>query len=159
MIFCGYDGGRSHLFNGMWRRVGNGGVARIVFCLKKDLSPIDSSRLSLAWGIVLLFPLQFMLKIKFLTEILEFGLISRCQIAVHQECYGARSIRDFTSWVCRACETPQHKRECCLCPVKGTCPEIWIFSIYHFVDFVYNLNTLMSSLLGSSSIQKIWSCC
>ncbi|XP_078439038.1 histone-lysine N-methyltransferase ATX4-like [Wolffia australiana] len=42
-----------------------------------------------------------------------------CQIAVHQECYGARNIRDFTSWVCRACETPQIKRECCLCPVKG----------------------------------------
>ncbi|KAG0484546.1 hypothetical protein HPP92_008625 [Vanilla planifolia] len=37
-------------------------------------------------------------------------ICNRCQIAVHQECYGARSIRDFTSWVCRACETPQHKR-------------------------------------------------
>lgn len=43
----------------------------------------------------------------------------RCQIAVHQECYGARNVRDFTSWVCRACETPQTKRECCLCPIKG----------------------------------------
>ncbi|ONK81166.1 uncharacterized protein A4U43_C01F25980 [Asparagus officinalis] len=42
-----------------------------------------------------------------------------CQIAVHQECYGARNVRDFTSWVCRACETPKYKRECCLCPVKG----------------------------------------
>ncbi|RVW87497.1 Histone-lysine N-methyltransferase ATX4 [Vitis vinifera] len=43
----------------------------------------------------------------------------RCQIAVHQECYGARNVRDFTSWVCRACETPDVERECCLCPVKG----------------------------------------
>ncbi|KAL6509257.1 hypothetical protein OROGR_022567 [Orobanche gracilis] len=43
----------------------------------------------------------------------------RCQIAVHQECYGARNVRDFTSWVCRACETPEIERQCCLCPVKG----------------------------------------
>ncbi|KAI3990593.1 hypothetical protein MKX01_022893, partial [Papaver californicum] len=43
----------------------------------------------------------------------------RCQIAVHQECYGAKHVRDFTSWVCRACETPDVQRECCLCPVKG----------------------------------------
>ncbi|KAJ4781027.1 Histone-lysine N-methyltransferase [Rhynchospora pubera] len=43
----------------------------------------------------------------------------RCQIAVHQECYGVRGTQDFTSWVCRACETPDIKRECCLCPVKG----------------------------------------
>ncbi|XP_077226900.1 histone-lysine N-methyltransferase ATX4-like isoform X2 [Tasmannia lanceolata] len=46
-------------------------------------------------------------------------ICNRCQIAVHQECYGARSIPDFTSWVCRACETLDVKRECCLCPVKG----------------------------------------
>ncbi|CAA7397417.1 unnamed protein product [Spirodela intermedia] len=46
-------------------------------------------------------------------------ICNRCQIAVHQECYGARNIRDFTSWVCRACETPHIRRECCLCPVKG----------------------------------------
>ncbi|KAG9133166.1 hypothetical protein Leryth_023421 [Lithospermum erythrorhizon] len=43
----------------------------------------------------------------------------RCQIAVHQECYGARNVSDFTSWVCKACETPKIARECCLCPVKG----------------------------------------
>ncbi|KAL5228780.1 hypothetical protein ABZP36_017045 [Zizania latifolia] len=42
-----------------------------------------------------------------------------CQIAVHQECYGVRGKQDFTSWVCRACETPDQKRECCLCPVRG----------------------------------------
>ncbi|RDX68313.1 Histone-lysine N-methyltransferase ATX5, partial [Mucuna pruriens] len=46
-------------------------------------------------------------------------ICNRCQIAVHQECYGARNVRDFTSWVCKACETPNIKRECCLCPVKG----------------------------------------
>ncbi|KAE9464708.1 hypothetical protein C3L33_03347, partial [Rhododendron williamsianum] len=43
-------------------------------------------------------------------------ICNRCQIAVHQECYGARNVKDFTSWVCRACETPNIKRECCLCP-------------------------------------------
>ncbi|KAL8143443.1 hypothetical protein V2J09_016475 [Rumex salicifolius] len=46
-------------------------------------------------------------------------ICNRCQIAVHQECYGARNIRDFTSWVCRVCETPDVERQCCLCPVKG----------------------------------------
>ncbi|WOL01484.1 histone-lysine N-methyltransferase ATX4-like [Canna indica] len=46
-------------------------------------------------------------------------ICNRCQIAVHQECYGVRGKQDFTSWICRACETPQQKRECCLCPVKG----------------------------------------
>ncbi|CAN0884773.1 Histone-lysine N-methyltransferase ATX3 [Linum grandiflorum] len=46
-------------------------------------------------------------------------ICNRCQIAVHQECYGARNIQDFTSWVCRACETPDIERNCCLCPVKG----------------------------------------
>ncbi|CAN0901835.1 Histone-lysine N-methyltransferase ATX4 [Linum grandiflorum] len=46
-------------------------------------------------------------------------ICNRCQIAVHQECYGARHVQDFTSWVCKACEIPEIKRECCLCPVKG----------------------------------------
>ncbi|KAM7476525.1 hypothetical protein LguiB_023768 [Lonicera macranthoides] len=46
-------------------------------------------------------------------------ICNRCQIAVHQECYGVRNGQDFTSWVCRACETPDVERECCLCPVKG----------------------------------------
>ncbi|PKA64430.1 Histone-lysine N-methyltransferase ATX4 [Apostasia shenzhenica] len=59
-------------------------------------------------------------------------ICNRCQIAVHQECYGARNIPDLTSWVCRACETPQYKRECCLCPVKGGAlkptdiQELWV---------------------------------
>ncbi|GMH21744.1 hypothetical protein Nepgr_023586 [Nepenthes gracilis] len=46
-------------------------------------------------------------------------ICNRCQIAVHQECYGAQSVQDFTSWVCRACEDPNVERECCLCPIKG----------------------------------------
>ncbi|KAL1313280.1 hypothetical protein HN51_039851 [Arachis hypogaea] len=46
-------------------------------------------------------------------------ICNRCQIAVHQECYGAKNVKDFTSWVCRVCETPDIERECCLCPVKG----------------------------------------
>ncbi|XP_062206382.1 histone-lysine N-methyltransferase ATX4-like isoform X3 [Phragmites australis] len=46
-------------------------------------------------------------------------ICNRCQIAVHQECYGVRGKQDFTSWVCRACEIPEQKRECCLCPVRG----------------------------------------
>ncbi|XP_028054667.1 protein Jade-1-like [Camellia sinensis] len=54
-------------------------------------------------------------KIVICNRLVEF----RCQIAVHQECYGANNIQDFTSWVCRACKTPNVERECCLCPVKG----------------------------------------
>ncbi|XP_051132555.1 histone-lysine N-methyltransferase ATX3 [Andrographis paniculata] len=46
-------------------------------------------------------------------------ICNRCQIAVHQECYGVRNTQDFASWVCRACETPEVEKECCLCPVKG----------------------------------------
>ncbi|KAL7125696.1 hypothetical protein ABFS83_14G133700 [Erythranthe nasuta] len=46
-------------------------------------------------------------------------ICNRCQIAVHQECYGERNRHDFALWVCRACETPEIERECCLCPVKG----------------------------------------
>ncbi|KAF2553322.1 hypothetical protein F2Q68_00037504 [Brassica cretica] len=43
----------------------------------------------------------------------------RAFLSVHQECYGARHIHDFTSWVCKACQKPSIKRDCCLCPVKG----------------------------------------
>ncbi|PHU23731.1 Histone-lysine N-methyltransferase ATX3 [Capsicum chinense] len=46
-------------------------------------------------------------------------ICNRCQIAVHQECCGVNGVQDFASWVCRACETPDVDRECCLCPVKG----------------------------------------
>lgn len=51
-----------------------------------------------------------------------FVAMSRCQIGVHQECYGAKDVQDVTSWVCRACETPDVIRECCLCPVRGMLP-------------------------------------
>ncbi|KAL2251832.1 UNVERIFIED_CONTAM: Histone-lysine N-methyltransferase ATX3 [Sesamum indicum] len=52
----------------------------------------------------------------------------RCQIAVHQECYGVRNTQDFASWVCRACETPEVERECYLCPVKGMLLDVaWFF--------------------------------
>ncbi|KAK3425083.1 hypothetical protein EUGRSUZ_F01799 [Eucalyptus grandis] len=46
-------------------------------------------------------------------------ICNRCQIAVHQECYGVNNVQDFTSWVCRACETPDVRRQCCLCLVEG----------------------------------------
>ncbi|XP_044480536.1 histone-lysine N-methyltransferase ATX3-like isoform X2 [Mangifera indica] len=46
-------------------------------------------------------------------------ICNRCQIAVHQECYGATNVQDLTSWVCRACETPDAERQCCLCPIQG----------------------------------------
>ncbi|KAK7258507.1 hypothetical protein RIF29_24086 [Crotalaria pallida] len=46
-------------------------------------------------------------------------ICNRCQIAVHEECYGARNVQDLSSWVCRVCETPDVERDCCLCPVKG----------------------------------------
>jgi hypothetical protein len=49
----------------------------------------------------------------------KLQFICICQVAVHQECYGAKNLQDFTSWVCRVCETPDVERECCLCPVKG----------------------------------------
>lgn len=57
----------------------------------------------------------------------------RCQIAVHQECYGARNVRDFTSWVCKACETPDITRECCLCPIKGVCLPRYFRSIMYAI--------------------------
>lgn len=46
-------------------------------------------------------------------------ICNRCQIAVHEDCYGVRASDTGSSFVCRACETPDIERECCLCPVKG----------------------------------------
>jgi hypothetical protein len=46
-------------------------------------------------------------------------ICNRCQIVVHQECYGAREVQDLASWICGACETIDIRRECCLCPVMG----------------------------------------
>ncbi|XP_028109548.1 histone-lysine N-methyltransferase ATX5-like [Camellia sinensis] len=65
-------------------------------------------------------------------------ICNRCQIAVHQECYGANNVQDFTSWVCRACETPNVEKECCLCPVKGIPIDILIYALntqFHFLFF------------------------
>ena len=45
-------------------------------------------------------------------------LLCSSQIWVHQECYGAKHVQDFTFRICRVCETPDVERECCLCPVK-----------------------------------------
>ncbi|XP_020576807.1 histone-lysine N-methyltransferase ATX4-like isoform X1 [Phalaenopsis equestris] len=100
-------------------------------------------------------------------------ICNRCQVAVHQECYGAKSIRDFTSWVCRACEKPQFKRECCLCPVKGgalkptdieelwvhvTCawfqPEVSFLSDEKMEPAVGILNVPLQSLSKTCSICK-----
>ncbi|ESW29727.1 hypothetical protein PHAVU_002G093900 [Phaseolus vulgaris] len=44
----------------------------------------------------------------------------RCQITVHQECYGAKHVKDLNSWVSRVGETSDVERKCCLFLVKGT---------------------------------------
>lgn len=55
---------------------------------------------------------------------------------MHQECYGVKDVQDFTSWVCRACETPDVIRECCLCPVKGILPLLsWVDLSYSMLNF------------------------
>ncbi|TVU35727.1 hypothetical protein EJB05_17630 [Eragrostis curvula] len=59
-------------------------------------------------------------------------ICNRCQIAVHQECYGVSGTQDFTSWVCRACEKPEQKRECCLCPVRGLLSEYFSTATDYF---------------------------
>ncbi|XP_024541624.1 histone-lysine N-methyltransferase ATX3 [Selaginella moellendorffii] len=46
-------------------------------------------------------------------------ICNRCQLAVHEECYGVKASEISGSWVCRGCETPDAVRDCCLCPVKG----------------------------------------
>ncbi|KAG0580286.1 hypothetical protein KC19_4G162700 [Ceratodon purpureus] len=46
-------------------------------------------------------------------------ICNRCQVAVHEECYGVKASESVGSWVCSACETPDVERECCLCPVRG----------------------------------------
>lgn len=48
-------------------------------------------------------------------------------------------MQDFTSWVCKACETPDVKRECCLCPVKG-----WLFCLFMLT---YNMGIKIGKLL------------
>lgn len=82
---------------------------------------VQSRRLMMSyWTSILFYELhEFLEKHLLRIRCWFFVLTLRCQIAVHQECYGARNVTDFTSWVCRACETPNIERECCLCPVKG----------------------------------------
>ncbi|KAJ7538565.1 hypothetical protein O6H91_11G054400 [Diphasiastrum complanatum] len=46
-------------------------------------------------------------------------ICNRCQVAIHEACYGVKASEITGSWVCRVCETPKVDRECCLCPVKG----------------------------------------
>lgn len=72
----------------------------------------------------------------------KLQFICRCQVAVHQECYGAKNVQDFTSWVCRVCETPDVERECCLCPVKGMSSTFNLFFgltvfavLLHYIKF------------------------
>lgn len=73
--------------------------------------------------------------------------LCRCQIAVHQECYGVKSVQDFTSWVCRVCETPDVERECCLCPVKGMLSN---FSIMSSLTWLCCFPYTIFCILGSS---------
>lgn len=75
----------------------------------------NNSSCELAQNYIICFLLQYRGSQVEVTNKLVFP---RCQIAVHQECYGARNV-DITSWVCRVCETPDVPRECCLCPVRG----------------------------------------
>uniref|UniRef100_A0A1D1ZA96 Histone-lysine N-methyltransferase ATX4 n=1 Tax=Anthurium amnicola TaxID=1678845 RepID=A0A1D1ZA96_9ARAE len=87
-------------------------------------------------------------------------ICNRCQIAVHQECYGARSVKDFTSWVCRACETPHIKRECCLCPVEGGAlkptdvDELWVHvtCAWFQPEVSFSSDELMEPALGILNI-------
>ncbi|KAI5075023.1 hypothetical protein GOP47_0010984 [Adiantum capillus-veneris] len=57
---------------------------------------------------------------------------NRCQIAVHEECYGVRAADIGGSFLCRVCEDPEKSRECCLCPVRGgalkrtVVPDLWV---------------------------------
>nr|GMD34562.1 histone-lysine N-methyltransferase ATX4-like [Ipomoea batatas] len=46
-------------------------------------------------------------------------ICNKCEMAVHQKCYGVSHINDFTHWLCNACKNPSLNPECCLCPVKG----------------------------------------
>eukprot|EP00850_Spirogloea_muscicola_P012849 SM000085S23199 [mRNA] locus=s85:26765:34362:- [translate_table: standard] len=49
----------------------------------------------------------------------QFMMCDRCQVAVHEMCYGVRAAGRVGSWVCRACEEPSNELQCCLCPIKG----------------------------------------
>ncbi|CAK7348720.1 unnamed protein product [Dovyalis caffra] len=80
-------------------------------------------------------------------------ICNRCQIAVHQECYGARNVQDFASWVCRACETPDVEKECCLCPVKGMLSSIITGRIMNLM--IINVSS-QGGALKPSDIETLW---
>ncbi|KAH7293041.1 hypothetical protein KP509_28G009100 [Ceratopteris richardii] len=57
---------------------------------------------------------------------------NRCQIGVHEECYGVKASETGGSFICRACESSEKDKECCLCPVRGgalkpsVIPDLWV---------------------------------
>ena len=83
---------------------------------------------------------------------------------MHQECYGARHVRDFTSWVCKACERPDIKRECCLCPVKGgfiKYIQLFHINIWHHCLLTISIGSAMLSLmiggaLKPTDVETLW---
>ncbi|GJN18195.1 hypothetical protein PR202_gb05332 [Eleusine coracana subsp. coracana] len=86
-----------------------------------------------------------------------------CQIAVHQECYGVRGQQDFTSWVCRACEKPEQKRKCCLCPVRGgalkptNVDDLWVHvtCAWFQPQVAFASDELMEPAVGILNIQPL----
>ncbi|CAM6115249.1 unnamed protein product [Calypogeia fissa] len=85
----------------------------------------------------------------------------RCQVAVHEECYGVRAANITpSSWVCRACETPETERQCCLCPVKGgalkptTTENLWIHvtCAWFMPEVTFTDATVMEPADGVTSI-------
>ncbi|KAJ7535377.1 hypothetical protein O6H91_12G030200 [Diphasiastrum complanatum] len=62
-------------------------------------------------------------------------ICNRCQVAVHEACYGVKAADVSGSWVCRVCETPDVDRECCLCPVKGLWVHLTCAWFTHEVKF------------------------
>uniref|UniRef100_A0A0A9DD14 Uncharacterized protein n=1 Tax=Arundo donax TaxID=35708 RepID=A0A0A9DD14_ARUDO len=87
----------------------------------------------------------------------------RCQIAVHQECYGVRGKQDFTSWVCRACEKSEQKRQCCLCPVRGgalkptNVDDLWVHvtCAWFQPQVAFASDELMEPAVGILNIQPL----
>lgn len=67
-----------------------------------------------------------------------------------------KNVQDFTSWVCRACETPDIERECCLCPLKGMPFRFNILAdLGHsfFFFFRFDIISLQSSLILAKCVR------
>ncbi|KAL8135518.1 hypothetical protein AgCh_010239 [Apium graveolens] len=98
---------------------------------------------------------------------------NRCQIAVHQECYGVSRNEDPVLWVCRACEVPDAPNKCCLCPIKGGalkptdvgtlwvhvtcawfCPEVHFQDLQKMEPAVGILNIPLDSFVKACSLCK-----